>query len=80
MKILFPTDFSEAADHAYIYALRLADVLAAEINIVHVYDLPSLKALMKKKNGVLTHDVGSYASSMVCSIVGHVRRGSGHHI
>lgn len=44
MKILFPTDFSEAADHAYIYALRLADVLAAEINIVHVYDLPSLKA------------------------------------
>ncbi len=44
MKILFPTDFSGAADHAYIYALRLADVLGAEINIVHVYDLPSLKA------------------------------------
>jgi len=45
MKILFPTDFSEAADNAYVYALRLADALDAEIDTLHVYDLPALKGV-----------------------------------
>ncbi|MFP9114427.1 universal stress protein [Flavobacterium sp. RHBU_3] len=39
-KILFPTDFSEAAKTAFIYALKFADALNAEITILHVYDLP----------------------------------------
>ena len=39
-QILFPTDFSEAANVAFIYALNFADVLNAEVTILHVYDLP----------------------------------------
>jgi nucleotide-binding universal stress UspA family protein len=37
MKILFPTDFSNAAEHAYVYALKLAERLGATITVVHVY-------------------------------------------
>lgn len=37
MKILFPTDFSNAAENAYIYALKLAEKLNAGITVVHVY-------------------------------------------
>ena len=39
-KILFPTDFSEAAKSAFVYALKFADGIGAEIIILHVYDLP----------------------------------------
>lgn len=39
-RILFPTDFSEAAKTAFIYALKFADALNAEITVLHVYDLP----------------------------------------
>jgi nucleotide-binding universal stress UspA family protein len=39
-QILFPTDFSEAADTAFVYALQFADSYNAEIVILHVYDLP----------------------------------------
>lgn len=45
MKILFPTDFSEAANHAFIYALSLADKLKAEILTIHVYKRPDIRAL-----------------------------------
>lgn len=41
-KILFPTDFSESSHNAFIYALRLADNLGAELLTLHVYDLPTL--------------------------------------
>lgn len=41
-KILFPTDFSEVANNAFLYALRLADTIGAEIITLHVYDLPQL--------------------------------------
>lgn len=36
-KILFPTDLSEAANHAFIYALQLADKWGASITTIHVY-------------------------------------------
>ena len=39
-RILFPTDFSEAANTAFKYALHFADSFGAEIIIFHVYDLP----------------------------------------
>ena len=44
MKILFPTDFSKAADHAFIYALKVADKIGGEITTVHVYDVPHVRA------------------------------------
>lgn len=36
-RILFPTDFSEAADRAFLYALLLADAWEATITTFHVY-------------------------------------------
>lgn len=39
-RILFPTDFSEAAKNAFIYALKFANAIEAEITVLHVYDLP----------------------------------------
>ncbi len=36
-KILFPTDFSETADRAFIYALNLADKIGASIVTLHVW-------------------------------------------
>jgi len=41
-KILFPTDFSEVANNAFVYALRLADTIGAEIITLHVYELPQV--------------------------------------
>lgn len=39
-RILFPTDFSQAAKAAFVYALRFADSFDAELILLHVYDLP----------------------------------------
>jgi nucleotide-binding universal stress UspA family protein len=41
-KILFPTDFSEASINAFVYALKLADKLNAEVITLHAYELPNL--------------------------------------
>jgi nucleotide-binding universal stress UspA family protein len=38
-KLLFPTDFSEAADTAFTYALPLARALGANIHCLHAYNL-----------------------------------------
>lgn len=35
-KILFPTDFSQVAENAFIYALSLAEQIKAEIKVIHV--------------------------------------------
>jgi nucleotide-binding universal stress UspA family protein len=40
-KILFPTDFSDVSKNAFIYALKLADFIDAEIITLHVYELDS---------------------------------------
>lgn len=39
-KILFPTDFSETANNAFLYALSLAESQDATVYILHVYELP----------------------------------------
>ena len=36
-KILFPTDFSETADRAFVYALKMADKMNAQITTLHVW-------------------------------------------
>jgi len=42
-KILFATDFSKVADNAFVYALKLAKKINAEITTVHVYKLPEIR-------------------------------------
>lgn len=39
-KILFPTDFSEAADNAFIHALEFAKIVKGEIILLHTFELP----------------------------------------
>jgi nucleotide-binding universal stress UspA family protein len=39
MKLLFPTDFSTAAENGYIYALKLAERLGAEVTVLHIYEV-----------------------------------------
>jgi nucleotide-binding universal stress UspA family protein len=41
-RILFPTDFSEASNNAFVYALKLADAIKAELITLHAYELPQL--------------------------------------
>lgn len=41
-RILFPTDFSEASKNAFVYALKLADTIKAEVITLHAYELPQL--------------------------------------
>ena len=38
-KILFPTDFSEVATNAFVYALELAKLIQGELVVLHSYDL-----------------------------------------
>lgn len=39
-KILFPTDFSKTANNAFVYALKMAKFLEAELIVLHMYELP----------------------------------------
>ncbi len=40
--ILVPTDFSEYADHALIYAIDLAQTLQARLTVLHAFHVSSL--------------------------------------
>lgn len=39
-KILFPTDFSEAATNAFVHALEFARVVNAELILLHTFEIP----------------------------------------
>lgn len=41
-KILFPTDFSEPANNAFVYALQLAEKLNASITTLHIFSHPEI--------------------------------------
>jgi len=43
-KILVPTDFSNAANNALIYASSIAELYGAEIDIVHAFTIPVMTA------------------------------------
>jgi nucleotide-binding universal stress UspA family protein len=42
INILFPTDFSKAAENAFLYALHLSRALEANLTLAHIYELPEL--------------------------------------
>ena len=44
-KILFPTDFSDTANHAFLYTLHLAKLYNAEVFITHIYDKKVISTL-----------------------------------
>ena len=39
-KILFPTDFSEVADNAFVHALEFAKIVNGELILLHTFELP----------------------------------------
>jgi nucleotide-binding universal stress UspA family protein len=41
-RILFPTDFSETANNAFVYALEMAKYHEAELIVLHVHDSPTV--------------------------------------
>ena len=41
-KILYPTDFSETAENAFVFALQIADHLGASIITLHAFDRPDV--------------------------------------
>ncbi|MDQ3016247.1 MAG: universal stress protein [Bacteroidota bacterium] len=41
-KILYPTDFSQTAEKAFIFALQIADHLGASIITIHAFDKPDV--------------------------------------
>ena len=70
-KILFPTDFSKAAEHAFGYVVALAEKLDAQIDLVHIYPLPFIDAtnvppsyvekMMKEKELVVAKKLEEFA-------------------
>lgn len=45
--ILFPTDFSEAAENAFVYALHMAEALGAKITLMHAYyETPVVRGML----------------------------------
>lgn len=44
-KILYPTDFSDTAENAFIFALQIADHLGASIITLHAFDKPDISDL-----------------------------------
>ncbi len=41
-KILYPTDFSDTAENAFLYALQVADTLGASVITIHAFDRPDI--------------------------------------
>jgi nucleotide-binding universal stress UspA family protein len=44
-KILYPTDFSDAAENAFIFALQIADHLGASIVTLHAFNKPDVSQI-----------------------------------
>ena len=47
-KILFPTDFSKTSNNAFAYTCLLAEELDAQIDLIHIYNIPFSEAVGKK--------------------------------
>jgi nucleotide-binding universal stress UspA family protein len=56
-KILFPTDFSEAATNAFLYALELAKIVKGEIILLHTFELAIADNVFDPINYKQTYDI-----------------------
>ena len=52
-KIIFPTDFSATANNAFIYALKLANSLNAELFVLHTYEMPIISTMSSGEPDVI---------------------------
>lgn len=49
-KILFPTDFSEVANNAFIHALEFAKIVNGELLLLHTFELPVVESAFTPDN------------------------------
>lgn len=61
-KIVLPTDFSEVAQNALVYALELAKTFEAELLLVHTYELPIIEHQMAPQNYQVLFDSLEWAN------------------
>lgn len=55
-KILFPTDFSEVANNAFIHALEFAKIVNGELLLLHTYDFPIVNSQFAPENYYAIYD------------------------
>lgn len=55
-KILFPTDFSEVANNAFIHALEFAKIVKGELLLLHTFELPIYDAQFFPENYNVIYD------------------------
>jgi nucleotide-binding universal stress UspA family protein len=81
--ILFPTDFSPAAHHAFQYALQLAEKLDTALDLMSVYHLPvsdtsrvaphQVDSLLREKRAVVMQHLGELAEEAPAKLIGQLR-------
>ncbi len=55
-RILFPTDFSETATNAFVYALEFANRIDGELILLHAFDLPVFDSQYFPENYMLIYE------------------------
>ncbi|HSD06149.1 universal stress protein [Flavobacterium sp.] len=55
-KILFPTDFSDVANNAFIYALEFANIVKGELILLHTFELPIIESPYTPDNYYTLYD------------------------
>jgi len=55
-KILFPTDFSDVANNAFIHALEFANIVKGELVLLHTFELPIIESPFTPDNYYTLYD------------------------
>ncbi|MES2239217.1 MAG: universal stress protein [Bacteroidota bacterium] len=55
-RVLFPTDFSEAATNAFVHALEFANSIEAELVLLHAFDLPVFDSQYFPENYMMIYE------------------------
>lgn len=55
-KILFPTDFSEVANNAFVHALEFAKIVQGELILLHTFELPVFDNQFFPENYTIIYD------------------------
>lgn len=81
--ILFPTDFSEAALHAFLYTVKLAEALDMQIDLMSVYHLPvsdasriapyEIDELLRQRRGEVMKQLSELADRVPSERIGQLR-------
>lgn len=73
--ILVPTDFSDGANNAFLYAIDLAKQMGAEIELYHAFDVPSRAGMFISLEQYIEEEVSENFSACLAknkSAIGHV--------